>query len=69
MCKQFCKGSPHNQSKFGHKHHLCTMSCDPPLPTQVLEFVRDVMGTSVSIKLRLNPRADLSDMPLKSFYR
>jgi hypothetical protein len=37
--------------------------------SQVLSFVRDVLGEAASIKLHLNPRLDLSDMPLKSFYR
>lgn len=36
---------------------------------QVLSFVKEVLGDAVSIKLHLNPRLDLSDMPLKSFYR
>ncbi|KAI8470132.1 MAG: hypothetical protein J3K34DRAFT_469371 [Monoraphidium minutum] len=37
--------------------------------SQVLDFVRSVLGEAVSIQLHLNPRLDLSDMPLKSFYR
>jgi hypothetical protein len=37
--------------------------------SQVLGFVRDVLGSAVSIQLHLNPRLDLSDMPLKTFYR
>lgn len=38
-------------------------------PPQVLRFVRDVLGDAASVQLHLNPRLDLSDMPLKSFYR
>lgn len=37
--------------------------------SQVLRFVSEVLGSAVSIQLHLNPRLDLSDMPLKSFYR
>jgi hypothetical protein len=41
----------------------------PKTPCQVLGLVRDVLGESVSIRLHLNPRMDLGEMPLKSFYR
>ncbi|GBF95627.1 UDP-glucose:glyco glucosyltransferase [Raphidocelis subcapitata] len=37
--------------------------------SQVLRFVSEVLGPAASIQLHLNPKLDLSDMPLKSFYR
>lgn len=36
---------------------------------QVLGFIRDALGPVVSIQLHLNPKLDLTDMPLRSFYR